>query len=175
MKKASLFLAIAMLAISSCTKEAVNRVEDNVSTQNAGAANRASKWVDVKETFTVQWSAWNQCTGEWVDFSGTGHYSLQGTINKNGFNFNVHYNASNVVGVGRTTGTIYRAMDSFNYHNKGSFVNGQAVFQQTGTIRYTSKGNEPDLFSEDGWHMTVNANGEVTSFRTTEGRIYSCR
>jgi hypothetical protein len=182
MKKMFVFAATALLALSACKKEDVrsSQVEGTLSKSQVvasgpNAVNGSEKWIDVKETFPVQFSAWNMCTGEMVDFSGTGHLSIQGSVNNNGYNFKMHYNAMGIQGVGQTSGIIYRTTDSFNYHNKGSFENGQVVYNQTGTIRYTSAGNEPDLVSEDGWHLTVNANGEVTSFYTTAGRIYSCR
>ena len=175
MKKYFLFAAIAFVTLSSCTKEALDSSEMELSTSNASLENKASKWVDNHETFPVQWSGWNECTGEMIDFSGTGHYRIQGIVNNNGFNFNIHYNAQNITGVGQTSGTVYKTMDSFNYHNKGSFNNGEMVWQQTGIIKYTSAGNEPNLYSEDSWHLTINANGEVTRFYTTGGRLYSCR
>jgi hypothetical protein len=175
MKKIFFFAAIALVTLNSCTKEALDSTENELSSSNASSENKAYKWIDQHETFSVQWSAWNECTGEMIDFSGTGHFKIQGSVNKNGYNFNIHYNAANIKGVGQTSGTVYRTMDSFNYHNKGNFNNGQMVWNQTGIIKYTSTGNAPNLYSEDNWHLTINANGEVTSFSTTGGRIYSCR
>jgi hypothetical protein len=175
MKKIFFIAAIALATLNSCTKEALNSTENEIVASNESSANRAYKWVDTNETFAVHWWGWNECTGEMVEFIGTGHLRVQGSVTKNGFNFTMHYNAANIKGVGQTSGTIYRTTDSFNYHHKGNFTNGQLVYQQTGIIKYTSAGNEPNLFSEDNWHLTINANGEVTSFSTTGGRIYSCR
>jgi hypothetical protein len=175
MKKIFFLAAIALVTLNSCTKEGIDSKETELISSSAGSENRAYKWIDTKESFDVHWFNWNECTGEMVEFSGTGHLRVQGSVNKNGYNFNMHYNASNLVGVGQSSGIIYRTTDSFNYHNKGNFNNGQMVWNQTGIIKYTSTGNAPNLFSEDNWHLTINANGEVTSFSTTGGRIYSCR
>lgn len=177
MKRIVVYTAMLWLVLGSCKKEVQNDLQESTAAaKNENASGGVIRWADFHDTFPVAFSAWNPCTGEMIDFSGTGHYRVQGFSTQNGFNYTVHYNAANIQGVGQVTGIIYRTTDSFNYHNKGSFdANGQTVFNQRGPIRYISQGSSSNLISEDDWHLTINANGEVVKFWTTGGRISSCQ
>ncbi|MCU7550494.1 hypothetical protein OCK74_15355 [Chitinophagaceae bacterium LB-8] len=172
MKKLFVCTAIAIIAFSSCEKESLQFAEGQ--TLYTSAIAQSGTPFNFAETFAIQWNAWNDCTGEWVVFSGTGHYSVHGVINDNKATFSLHYNTSNAKGVGLTSGRQYISTETFNYTNNGSFINEQIVFQQRGTIKYISIGSLDNFNLENDWHLTINANGEVTFFFSTNGPVISC-
>lgn len=176
MKKIFVFTAIAFLILSSCKKEiATSLVEPVPKIESSSTSNSVHAVpISVKETFVVQSSTWNSCTQEFIDFSGTGHFEIRGVISDNKITFILHYNVSNVKGVGRTSGTRYVSTETFNYSNTFNF-NTQFVYQQRHSLRYIALGKENNFALENDWHLTVNANGDVAFFFTTGGDVIICQ
>jgi hypothetical protein len=171
MKKMFLLVAIVLVTFSSCKKEAMQSNETQLETLTPTRSFPFSS----NEIYPVQWTAWNNCTGELVEFSGTGHFRINGVVNNNVATFSLHYNAANIKGVGLSSGTKYVTTDYFNYTNNVSFLNDQIVYQQRGTMKFIATGNQLNNFVvENDWHLTINANGQVTKFYTTGGGIISC-
>jgi hypothetical protein len=173
MKKIFVCTAIAIIAFSSCEKEPLQSAEGQ--TLNSSANAQRGTPFKFAETFTVQWKAWNDCTGEWIAFSGTGHFMITGVINDNRPTFFLHYNTSNVKGIGQTSGRQYISRETFNYTNNSSFINEQIIYQQRGTLKFISIGSQDNFTLENDWHLTINANGEVTFFFSTNGPVISCQ
>jgi hypothetical protein len=103
------------------------------------------------------------CTGEVVDLTGTAHIVFTMTVNDNRGSLMFHANSIES-GVGETTGASYTLPANFSDHIEGSFVNGQ--FTQTTVIRnlrlITAGGGNNFLTFDDTFHITANANGDVT-------------
>lgn len=130
--------------------------------------------INYQETFAVQGTGWNSCTQEFVDYSGTIHFTIRGMISDNKITFVQHGNASNVKAVGRTSGTEYVVTQTFNYTNTSNF-NTQFVYQQNSIINYVALGGDGSFSRINDWHLTVNANGDVAFFFSTGGDIIECR
>jgi hypothetical protein len=173
MKKMFIYTAIVCLALTSFTNKPLQSLERQLSLPNTSPNNAIT--FQYNDSYPVQWYAWNGCTGEWVEFNGTGHTRLSGVINNNVVTFSLHYNAADIKGVGLSSGTSYITTDYFNYTNKASLINGQVVFQQRGTMKFIATGS-PNIkyVVEDNWHLTLNANGEVTKFYSTGGDVITC-
>jgi hypothetical protein len=175
MKKIILLTAVSLLLLISCRKEIdSSRIQQSeiAATLNSNSVHAVP--INSQETFAVQGSAWNSCTQEFIDFSGTGHLEIRGMISDNKITFAQHVNVSNVKGLGRTSGTEYVGTSTFNYTNTFNF-NTQFVYQQNSTTNYVALGGNGSFSIINDWHLTVNANGDVTFFFTTGGDIIECR
>ena len=177
MKKMFFYTALVLSLLSSCQKEDIRSIEEQPVLSSKTAAPQAANVEHIKESATspIAFSVWNPCTEEFVDLSGTLHYILRWTINNNKETFMLHFNASNVKGVGRTSGTQYVTTSTFNYSNTNHFSGDQRVFQQSASTRYVALGGEGSFTVINDWHLTVNANGEETRFFTTGGEVSSCK
>lgn len=175
MKKIMLLAAVSFLLLISCRKE-IDSPEIQPTEIAATLNNNSVDAVPInhQETFPVQGSGWNSCTQEFVDFSGTGHLEIRGMISDSKITFVQHVNVLNVKGLGRTSGTEYVGTSTFNYTNTSNF-NTQLVYQQKSTSNYVALGGDGSFSIINDWHLTVNANGDVTFFFTTGGDIIKCR
>jgi hypothetical protein len=101
-----------------------------------------------------------------VILSGRFHFLTHVTIDdSDGFHMESHLNAQNVSGVGATTGTTYWAplAEVSAYETSGP-----PPLEVTGEASYALIGQGPasDLVAHSLFHLTINANGEVTAFVT---------
>jgi hypothetical protein len=124
-------------------------------------ASRAAIQTQVR--FPIGDSIFDPCTGEVVDLSGTAHVVFSMTTNGNHGSLMFHDNDVST-GVGETTGALYVLVGNFSDHIEGTFVNGQ--FTQTTVIRnlrlITAGGSNNAFAFDDTFHVTANANGNVT-------------
>jgi hypothetical protein len=176
MKKIFFFTAITFLILSSCRKDVATFSEQQSSNIASISAENSVNAVPINEsgTFPVNGSSWNSCTQEFIDFSGTGHVEVHGIISDNKITFILHFNYPNVKGVGRTSGTEYVANSTFNYSNTFNF-NTQFVYQQSASTRWIAQGSGLSFTVVNDWHLTVNANGDVTRFISTFGDVITCQ
>lgn len=175
MKKIILLAVVLFVLSISCRKEMDS--SKIPPTEIAATLNNNSVHavpINYRETFAIQGTGWNSCTQEFVDFNGTGFYEIRGMISDNKITFVQHLNASNVKGLGRTSGTEYVGTQAFNYTNTFNF-NSQFVFQQNSIINYVALGGDGSFSIINDWHLTVNANGDVSFFFSTDGDIIECR
>lgn len=125
------------------------------------APSQAANQVNLR--FPISETVFDPCTGEVVDLSGAAHVVGALTINDNHGSLMFHSNAVES-GVGETTVASYRLLENFSDHVEGSFVNGQ--FTQTTVIRnlrlVTAGGGNNYFAFDDTFHVTVNANGDVS-------------
>ena len=177
MRKMLFYTAIALIAMNSCQKTDLRSSTEPSTLTVDQAANRSANVQHVKESDTspIELSVWNPCTEEYVDISGTLHYILRWIISENKETYVLHFNASNLRGVGRTSGTPYVTTSTFNYSNTNSFTGEHKVFQQSASTNFVAAGGEGSFTIINDWHLTVNANGEETRFFTTEGEVTSCK
>lgn len=114
--------------------------------------------VNEKKEFTIE--AENECTGEWISFSGTLHYKSQLVIDSAG---GVHYTGFqrlHLVGIGQISGIEYIANVTNNWQwNDKEFP---LEANDIATNILISKGKETNLTMQWREHITINANGEVT-------------
>jgi hypothetical protein len=108
----------------------------------------------------------NPCTGELVVGKATQHLVFHVTQDPNGgFHFKGH---SNVQGRGVSeSGAKYVVHESSNLHDNFRVISKSATnFTFTGTLQFIRQGSaapEDDFRVKATFHVTINANGEVTS------------
>jgi hypothetical protein len=100
--------------------------------------------------------------GEEVHVTGRAHTVIHTTLdNAGGFHSNVRANLQGVSGTGLTTGDKYQATGAI-----GMEVNGKVGQEETRVINIhiIGQGNGNNFLAHGLFHMTVNADGTVTSF-----------
>jgi len=100
--------------------------------------------------------------GEFVQLSGTLHVLFVTTIDsRGGFHSKYHFQPQGVSGTGLTTGAKYQATGV----TQGTF-NGRVGFEETfvNNFRIIGQGPGNNFMIHENFHITVNANGEVTAF-----------
>jgi hypothetical protein len=100
--------------------------------------------------------------GEIVVLSGDLHVLFHGTINGNRFVMKAHFQPQGISGVGLTTGDKYQATGVTQETFGGSFVNGQFSDTFVNNFRIIGQGPGNNFLIHETFHVTVNANGEVT-------------
>ena len=177
MKKKFYYAFIALITMSSCSKDAsLIRDEQIEETATMAAANGINAVpISEKANFDYYNYIWNSCANEWVQLSGTGHFELRGMISESKITYILHFNLSNVRGIGLNTGNEFLTTQSFNYSNTASFTGNQQVYQQRGSIHFIDPSGDASFTIENDWHLTVNANGTVTFFFTTGGDVVTCQ
>jgi hypothetical protein len=144
---------------------------------NVAVDSNGSNTIPISEssTFVYENYVWNPCTNEWFELRGIGHYNVRGMISDGKITYVLHFNLSNVKGVGLTSGTECVTTQTFNYSNTVSFVGEQAVYQQQASIQFITPGRSGFFTIINDWHLTVNAKGDVSFFFTTGGAVVACR
>jgi hypothetical protein len=117
----------------------------------------------INDRDTIEGELFNECTGEFVSYEGTEHFVFHITEDASGgFHVRAHTNIQ-VHGVS-TSGAKYVAHEIDNSHEFFSQSAENFTFTQTVQfIRQGSKTSEDDFQVKGLEHVTVNANGEVTS------------
>lgn len=105
----------------------------------------------------------NGGAGELVDLNGPLHILITFNINGNSFSGKTHFQPHGISGVGLDTGDKYQGTGVTQGHFKGSFNNGQ--FNQTfvNNFRIIGQGPGNNFLVHKNFHLTINANGEVTT------------
>ena len=106
----------------------------------------------------------NPCTGEVVTLTYTGDFSVRGVINDNRVNFTFHVNIQ-LDGVGQTSGAKYTGHISQNITANGSLNNGQFILNAVINANLNVSGGQNNVKESESFHVTVNANGDVTVIR----------
>jgi hypothetical protein len=101
--------------------------------------------------------------GELVQLSGSLHILSHVTENKNRFRVVSQFNPQGVRGVGLTTGTVYQGTGVTRNTFSGSFNNGQYEETFIDNFRLIGKAGAASLRIHQTFHVTVNANGDVTA------------
>ena len=178
MKKNFFYAAIVLITISSCSKDtslSPNEQPLQEITTAAATTNGVNAIpINEKANFDYYNYLWNTCTNEWIQLAGSGHFELHRMISEDKITYVLHFNLSNVSGIGVTSGTEYITTQAFNYSNTKRFTGSQQVFQQSASMLFITPGGENSFRIENDWHLTVNANGYVTFFFTTGGDVFSC-
>ena len=97
------------------------------------------------------------CTGEVVEISGTIHMLNQTQTDGSVIG---HFNYQNVSGAGLTTGVVYRVTAVDDVRLRAPFPSSISSVQ---SFRLISRGAESNLLVTVLYHITVDANGEMTA------------
>jgi hypothetical protein len=161
MRYASLYQIGTLVFMVACSDDAVTTGPTAVARMAAAAAT-VSNEVYVHESFG--YSAYSPCADgeEFVEFtgffSGTVHFTINGKMVAGHFNGVVRLR-----GVEQSTGTKYEYINAIQNPFTESLVNGQASFTFVGKTALIAQGRDKDWFVSPVFHVTVNANGEVTA------------
>ena len=117
------------------------------------------------ESIPVDYSLYNPCTEENVDFSGDLHLLVGGSISPSGFgHFNIHINNQNISGEGDDTHDSYQIAGAANLTISTDMVdNNPLVVNAVLNMQFVSKNTADNLKLQAHFHITINANGEVTA------------
>ena len=105
----------------------------------------------------------NGGAGELVLIEGTLHIQSHTTINKNRVSLKIHFQPQGATGTGLTTGDTYHATGVTQEHDSLPITGGAANFTFINNFRVIGPGPDNNLLVKQTVHVTVNANGEVTS------------
>ena len=106
----------------------------------------------------------NECTSEMMELTADVSYSVRGVISNNRVNLTFHT-------LEKYDGDGYTGIIQVRQSENGSLINGQFVgkFIATGILTTAGRGN--NIKFSDTFHVTVNANGEVTVERGDNSRV----
>jgi hypothetical protein len=105
----------------------------------------------------------NGGVGEFVHVEGSLHILAHTTVNGNNFSTKFHFQPQGVSGAGQTTGDQYNATGVAQGQSKGSFTNGQYEETFVNNFNIIGQGANNNLQVHQNVHITINANGTVTS------------
>lgn len=104
------------------------------------------------------------CVPEDVLIQGNLHILVTQTVNQNGsVHYKFHYQPQGVTGIGSVTGTVYHATGVTQGHTN---INSGLPYVDTyvNNFRIIGQGPGANYLVHNVFHVTVNANGEVTAF-----------
>jgi hypothetical protein len=121
--------------------------------------------VITRSTSHSEFTFFNACTGEDVLITGDVESFTTSTVNDNTISGTLH-SVFKATGTGLTSGLTYQEVVVFNRAFETSLQNGEGTLTQEGLIHVMSPGGDNNLASPILFHMTIDANGNVTSWRT---------
>jgi hypothetical protein len=122
------------------------------------AAVTTNTWTPSAFTFV------DTCTGESVLISGVIHSVATSTVTDNTISGTVHFQFK-AAGVGLKSGVPYQEVVIFNRVFSTSLQNGEATITSHGVINVVSPGGGNNQWSPFFTHTTLDANGNLTSFK----------
>jgi hypothetical protein len=116
----------------------------------------------------------NPCTGESVLIEGYFHEVFHLTFDGNGgLLFRGQLNPQNVVGTGLSTGATYRFSGTVNEVERFAAADGAVSLTFIDQHHFIAKGVSENTVMQETLHLTINANGEVTS--EVENLVLQCQ
>ena len=113
--------------------------------------------------FAAVYSAESTCTGEAVLVSGEAHLVGHITVNEGGgFTTVAHSNLRDVSAVGQASGTWYQVVTTFNTSGHAG-ATPPTVLSSHLTVRVIAPVGQNDFVIRKVFHLTINANGELTA------------
>jgi opacity protein-like surface antigen len=128
----------------------------------AAAASHAA--VVTRSTFHSDFTYFDPCTGEDVHIIGDVTFQTTSTVTDNTISGTMH-SVFIATGTGVTSGLKYQETVVFNRSFETSLQNGEATNTTQGVIRVIAPGGGNNQYDPFFLHTTMNANGDVTSFR----------
>jgi hypothetical protein len=105
----------------------------------------------------------NGGSGEDVQLSGNLHVLVHTAVNGNHFTTKLHFQPQGITGAGDVTGDKYQATGVTQERFGGSFINGQFSDTFINNFRIIGQGPGNNFLVHETFHITINANGEVTA------------
>ncbi len=132
-----------------------------------GLSAQPARAAAVQTDVPISGTAYSSCTGEIIAISGYYHQQVNITYdNSGGAHLSLSENFQGVSGIGETSGLKYQIPGTF--HVTENFTAGQAFnFTETLNEALISQGSAPNEQIHGLLHITVDANGNVTSYIDT--------
>ena len=124
------------------------------------------------ETMELTGNFYNECTGEFVNYTGTAHANVFGMFRASKVFVNYHVQYS-MVGVGQTSGKTYRANMQEQY-SESSTAKGTFRMQTSTSGRWVTAGAKNNFTTLTASQLSVNSRGEVT-VSVEDPTVNSCR
>ena len=107
----------------------------------------------------------NGGAGEFVLVSGTAHKQSHQTITENRVITNViSLQPHGMTGVGAITGDVYHFVGTTRVSQSDQLTGGASTLTFINNLSFISRGPDNNLLIHQNIHVTVNANGEVSTF-----------
>jgi hypothetical protein len=123
--------------------------------------------VQVNESIDIEFAAFVPCAnggaGEIVTLSGPLHVLITYTVNGNRVRGKTHFQPQGLSGVGQSTGDSYRGVGVTQDHFSGSLQNGQYTGTYVNNFRIIGQGPGNNFHLHENFHLTINANGELSA------------
>ncbi|RZK09686.1 MAG: hypothetical protein EOO43_21035 [Flavobacterium sp.] len=120
--------------------------------------------IQFDDAYSFTGSYFNECTGETMELTADVTYSVRGVINNNRLNITIHTKE-------KYDGDGYTGMIQVRESENASLTNGQYVGTFTATGILTTPGGGNNIKFADTFHVTVNANGDVSVDRGANTRV----
>jgi len=130
---------------------------------SAPAANAGATTNTVSQKIPVSIVAFLDCTGELVEVSGNLHVVTHETLNGNRVTFTSHFQPMGLQGYGTVSGSMYNATGLTRQVNTVSLNGAQQSFTFVNRYHFVGTGGAASFYVKQTSHVTLNANGEVTS------------
>ena len=155
-------LFIVVLMAFGCSDEPITTEEDQILLAPGGNS----------EKFPFTQLAFGPCAdggdGELVEITGTMHsvsflkFDETGGLH-GGLHAKFHFQPQGATGIGLTTGDVYQAVGVTQETNNWSFDDVPHEWTYINNFRMIGQGKAPNFNLHVTWHLTMNANGEVTA------------
>jgi hypothetical protein len=129
----------------------------------APSANAGAETGTLREKIPITIQAYLDCAGEIVEVSGNLHSVLHHTINGKRATYTSHFQPMGLQGYGTVSGSMYNATGVTRQVNTLSLTGAQQTFTYVNRFHFVGTGGAASFFLKQTSHITVNANGEITS------------
>ena len=159
------FLSAFVLNLTACKKDAMVKNQDQLmkssNTQSRSTSSTTSEKINTDILVFIPCA--DEGAGEYVQLSGILHVVTSVTINGNNVRGKTHFQPQGISGVGMVTGDKYNATGVTQDEFKGSLVNGKYEETFVNNFRIIGQGSGNNFLIHEIFHVTINANGEVTT------------
>jgi hypothetical protein len=115
-----------------------------------------------RETFTLDYLTYNECTAEWVAVSGILEFKFNYFTTKNDFNAFNHYQFKNALGIGLSSGISYKLMShTFDVDKLKNYTTTQQEYARISTKLTFRNPDGTDWISQSVTIRKVLADGSV--------------
>lgn len=121
--------------------------------------------VTTNEKTPIDLFVWVSCAEEWVHLSGNLHVVYHATFdNSGGLHIEEHFNPQRVRGHGMSTGLKYQGTGVTRYHTNLRPDGYPYEHTYVNNFRIIGQGPGNNYLVHETFHITINANGEVTAY-----------
>ena len=157
-----LVASLALVVAVGCDEQPLEPTESHPEQPTFAFEDRAQ--IHVSE---VNWTS-DVCGYDVVDFTGTIRFVQRTSPEIDEFKMYqwMDHEHFNLTGVGRSTGTIWRAISSYQWHYEVTFNDGDEAPEAATEVihmKFIGQGSAPNFTGKVTYHYTKNANGDLVA------------